>query len=170
MIERLTAASDDLMEKKRQAFGDATMRDIEKQVLLNTIDSKWREHLLKLEHLRSVVAFRGYAQRDPLNEYKNEAFILFEGLLDSLREGVTQQLSRVRPLTEEEQKAMLAQLAAQQQRLQVPADAAAPAAPAEGAAPGFVESDPSTWGNPGRNDRCPCGSDKKFKHCHGRLA
>ncbi|MDA0962065.1 MAG: preprotein translocase subunit SecA [Proteobacteria bacterium] len=163
MIERLTAASDDLMEKKKQAFGDVTMRDIEKQVLLNTIDAKWREHLLKLEHLRSVVAFRGYAQRDPLNEYKNEAFILFQGLLDSLREGVTQQLSRVRPLTEEEQKAMLAQLAAQQQRLQVPAD------PAEGAAPGFVESDPSTWGKPGRNDPCPCGSGKKFKHCHGRL-
>ncbi len=170
MIERLTSASDALMEQKRQAFGEATMRDIEKQVLLNTIDSKWREHLLKLEHLRSVVAFRGYAQRDPLNEYKNEAFILFEGLLDSLREGVTQQLSRIRPLTEEEQKAMLAQLAAQQQRLQAAADAAAPAAPAEGALPGFVESDPSTWGKPGRNDPCPCGSGKKFKHCHGRLA
>jgi preprotein translocase subunit SecA len=171
MIERLTRASDDLMEQKKQAFGDATMRDIEKQVLLNTIDAKWREHLLKLEHLRSVVAFRGYAQRDPLNEYKNEAFILFQGLLDSLREGVTQQLARVRPLTEEEQRAMLAQFVGQQQRVQqAAADAVAPAAPAEGALPGFVESDPSTWGKPGRNDPCPCGSGKKFKHCHGRLA
>ena len=172
MIERLTAASDEMMAQKTEAFGEATMREIEKQFLLNTIDSKWREHLLKLEHLRSVVAFRGYAQRDPLNEYKNEAFILFQSLLDSLREGVTQQLSRVRPLTQEEQQAMIAQLTAQQGRAQqAAADAVAPPAPtAEAPAPGFVESDPSTWGNPGRNDKCPCGSGKKFKHCHGRLA
>ena len=148
------------------------MANIEKQVLLNTIDTKWREHILTLEHLRSVVAVRGYAQRDPLNEYKNEAFQLFQGLLDSLREGVTKQLSHVRPLTPEEQQAMMAQIAAQRQQLLQAAETAAPDAAAlpEAAAPGFVEDDPSTWGNPGRNDKCPCGSGKKFKHCHGRLA
>ncbi|WP_170761100.1 preprotein translocase subunit SecA [Ruegeria lacuscaerulensis] len=174
--ERLVKAADEMMAQKAVAFGPENMRNIEKQVLLQTIDSKWREHLLTLEHLRSVVGFRGYAQRDPLNEYKNESFQLFEGMLDSLRETVTQQLSRVRPLTEEEQKEMLAQMAAQQAQAQKAVDQAAGQAEAVAEAeasgdprPGFAEDDPATWGNPSRNDRCPCGSGKKFKHCHGRL-
>ena len=174
--ERLVKAADEMMAQKAVAFGPENMRNIEKQVLLQTIDSKWREHLLTLEHLRSVVAFRGYAQRDPLNEYKNESFQLFEGMLDSLRETVTQQLSRVRPLTEEEQKEMLAQMAAQQAQTQKAveqatnrAEAVAEAEASGDALPGFDENDPSTWGNPKRNDLCPCGSGKKFKHCHGRL-
>ncbi|CUK13395.1 preprotein translocase subunit SecA [Ruegeria denitrificans] len=174
--ERLINAADEMMAQKAAAFGPENMRNIEKQVLLNTIDGKWREHLLTLEHLRSVVGFRGYAQRDPLNEYKNESFQLFEGMLDSLRETVTQQLSRVRPLTEEEQREMLAQMQAQQAQSQQAVDQAASQAEAVAEAdasgdplPGFVEDDPSTWGNPSRNDRCPCGSGKKFKHCHGRL-
>ncbi len=170
--ERLVKAADEMMAKKAVDFGPENMRNIEKQVLLQTIDAKWREHLLTLEHLRSVVNFRGYAQRDPLNEYKNESFQLFESMLDSLRHDVTQQLSRVRPLTEEEQRQMLAQMAAQQAMLQQQADvseAQVTGEPSEAAAQGFVEDDPSTWGNPGRNDPCPCGSGKKFKHCHGRL-
>ena len=176
MIERLTKAADEHMAKKAVDFGPDTMRNIEKQILLNTIDTKWREHLLTLEHLRSVVGFRGYAQRDPLNEYKNESFQLFEGLLDGLREDVTRDLSRIRPLTEDQQRQIMAQMAAQEQAANAPAESAAPAdvaepaeAPSEGAAPGFVDDDPSTWGNPGRNQKCPCGSGKKFKHCHGRL-
>ena len=176
--ERLEDASDQVMAEKTEAFGQDTMRQIEKQVLLQTIDSKWREHLLTLEHLRSVVGFRGYAQRDPLNEYKSEAFQLFESMLDSLREDVTKQLGQVRPMTEEEQKAMMAQLAERQAAMAQAAEGASPQADGaptppvgdpEKARPGFVESDPSTWGNPGRNDPCPCGSGKKFKHCHGRL-
>ena len=171
--ERLIKAADEHMAKKAVEFGPENMRNIEKQVLLQTIDTKWREHLLKLEHLRSVVGFRGYAQRDPLNEYKNESFQLFEGMLDSLREQVTQQLSLVRPLTEEEQRQMLAQMMAQQgaqEQPQQPDEAPAPAPePAGDALSGFDENDRSTWGNPGRNDKCPCGSGKKFKHCHGRL-
>ncbi len=174
--ERLVNAADEMMAQKAAAFGPENMRNIEKQVLLQTIDSKWREHLLTLEHLRSVVGFRGYAQRDPLNEYKNESFQLFESMLDSLRETVTQQLSRVRPLTEEEQREMLAQMQAQQVQAQKAVDQAAGKAEAVAEAqasgdarPGFVEDDPSTWGNPSRNDPCPCGSGKKFKHCHGRL-
>ncbi|MFY2824135.1 preprotein translocase subunit SecA [Ruegeria sp. MALMAid1280] len=174
--ERLINAADEMMAQKAAAFGPENMRNIEKQVLLQTIDGKWREHLLTLEHLRSVVGFRGYAQRDPLNEYKNESFQLFESMLDSLRETVTQQLARVRPLTEEEQKEMLAQMAAQQAQAQQAVDQASDRAEAVAEAeasgdarPGFVEDDPNTWGNPSRNDRCPCGSGKKFKHCHGRL-
>ncbi|WP_299964810.1 preprotein translocase subunit SecA [uncultured Roseobacter sp.] len=182
MRERLVEASDSFMASKAEQFGSENMRNIEKQLLLQSIDAKWREHLLTLEHLRSVVGFRGYAQRDPLNEYKNESFQLFEGMLDSLRSDVTQKLSQIRPLSEDEQREMLEQIRAQQQAAQAAATsagAAGGAAPAGGApaqtaaagAPlaGFVEGDPTTWGNPGRNDPCPCGSGKKFKHCHGRL-
>ncbi|SFL06181.1 preprotein translocase subunit SecA [Shimia haliotis] len=173
--ERLEKAADEMMAAKAVSFGPEAMRMIEKQILLQTIDTKWREHLLTLEHLRSVVGFRGYAQRDPLNEYKNESFQLFEGMLDGLREDVTATLSRIRPISEEEQRELAQQMAAQQQASQ---QAVTPAAPQdddpapnpENALAGFDENDPTTWGNPGRNDKCPCGSGKKFKHCHGRLA
>ena len=93
IYNRITDEVDKMMAEKSVAFGPENMRRIEKQVLLQTIDTKWREHLVTLEHLRSVVGFRGYAQRDPLNEYKTEAFQLFEGLLDGLRVDVTQHLS-----------------------------------------------------------------------------
>ncbi len=173
--ERLVEATDVFMKEKAAQFGAENMRNIEKQLLLQAIDAKWREHLLTLEHLRSVVGFRGYAQRDPLNEYKNESFQLFEGLLDSLREDVTQKLSQIRPMTEEEQRAMVEQMRAQQAMAQAAVAAAAPPAEAKPEVakgkplPGFLEDDPTTWGAPGRNDLCPCGSGKKFKHCHGRL-
>jgi preprotein translocase subunit SecA len=165
--ERLCEASDTLMAEKTEAFGADSMRSIEKQILLQTIDTKWREHLLTLEHLRSVVGFRGYAQRDPLNEYKTESFQLFESLLDGLRSDVTQKLSQIRPMTQEEQQAMMQQIVDQQRRLQQAAARAS--APAAAAKPGFDENNPETWGNPGRNDLCPCGSGNKFKHCHGKL-
>ncbi|WJY22559.1 preprotein translocase subunit SecA [Fontisubflavum oceani] len=171
--ERLERSADEYMASKAVQFGPEQMRNIEKQVLLQTIDGKWREHLLTLEHLRSVVGFRGYAQRDPLNEYKTESFQLFEGMLDSLRADVTERLAKIQPLTPEQQEQLIKQLQAQQQAQQQAAtqatEAAAGASEAAPAANGFVEDDPSTWGNPGRNDPCPCGSGKKFKHCHGRL-
>ncbi|MEI4471958.1 preprotein translocase subunit SecA [Frigidibacter sp. MR17.24] len=205
--ERIEARSDAFMDEKAAAFGPETMRNIEKQVLLQTIDGKWREHLVTLEHLRSVVGFRGYAQRDPLSEYKTEGFALFEALLDGLRSEVTQKLSAVRPLTQEEQEQMMRQFLAQQQAARGPQAPAAPApetqaepqpepalagaepaeaalapapraealaapepAPAPAAVAGFDPEDQATWGNPSRNDPCPCGSGEKFKHCHGRLA
>ena len=165
--DRLIEAADAMMADKTAAFGPETMRDIEKQILLQGIDAKWREHLLTLEHLRSVVGFRGYAQRDPLNEYKTESFALFESMLHGLRADVTQHLSRIRPLTEDERAEMMRQMMAQQQMAaQTPAGAVAEAPQMAG----FDEADPATWGNPGRNDPCPCGSGEKFKHCHGRLA
>ena len=185
VYDRIVDASDTMMAEKTAAFGESTMQTIEKQVLLQSIDSKWREHLMRLEHLRSVVNFRGYAQRDPLNEYKTEAFQLFEGLLNSLREQTTQQLARIRPVTKEEQEAMMRQMQSAQTAAQTPigveaAAVEAPAAAAVSAAAsvveastrlaGFDDSDPTTWGNPGRNDACPCGSGEKFKHCHGRIA
>ena len=167
MRERIEVAADKTMADKAAAFGPETMPQIERQVLLQTIDTKWREHLLTLEHLRSVVGFRGYAQRDPLNEYKNEAFQLFENLLDGLRGDVTKQMAQIRPMTDEERQAMMQQMLAQQAAAQA-ASQPQPATKEQGIAP--VEDLPDGWENTGRNEPCPCGSGDKFKHCHGRLA
>ena len=172
--ERLDETADQYMAAKAAQFGPEQMRSIEKQVLLQTIDAKWRDHLLTLEHLRSVVGFRGYAQRDPLNEYKTEGFQLFESMLDGLRTDVTGKLARIQPLSAEQQEQLIRQLQAQQAAAQRQLETATTSGVADAAAgpalEGFVESDPTTWGNPGRNDPCPCGSGKKFKHCHGRLS
>ncbi|MBB5220720.1 preprotein translocase subunit SecA [Amaricoccus macauensis] len=186
--ERTNEAVDRLMAEKEARYGEPTMRAVEKQVLLQTIDQNWREHLVTLEHLRSVVGFRGYAQRDPLNEYKSEGFQLFEGLLNRLRSEVTRLLAHVQVMTQDEQQAMIAEmqaraqaqaeaqatvqqgaLAAAQASVQnrVPEMAGGAAAPTY--APGIDPADPGTWGASGRNDPCPCGSGKKYKHCHGRV-
>ncbi|GGO36286.1 protein translocase subunit SecA [Gemmobacter aquaticus] len=168
--ERLEKASDELMDGKLAAFGPENMRSIEKQLLLQTIDGKWRDHLLRLEHLRSVVGFRGYAQRDPLSEYKTEAFTLFENMLESLRAEVTQRLALIRPISAEEQQAMVEQYMAQQRAAAAEAEAP-PAAPQPEPAPAQAAAQPDpAWSNIARNDPCPCGSGEKYKHCHGRLA
>ena len=164
--EKLEDLSDDFMARKAVEFGPENMRMIEKQILLETIDGKWREHLLTLEHLRSVVGFRSYAQRDPLNEYKSEAFQLFQNLLDGLRERVTQLLAHVRMRSAEEQKAIMEEMARQQAAIAAAAQSMDVTPTVPGA---FDENDRATWGNPGRNEACPCGSGKKFKHCHGKL-
>ena len=121
--------------------------------LLHTLDKKWREHLVTIEHLRSVIGFRGYAQRDPLNEFKNEAFGLFEALLNALRTDVSSHLSILRPLTQEEQETMKRQLA-ERRRL---AEAAAMQSRAGTDRKGRRGT---TGGTPGRNSPCPCGSGK----------
>ena len=165
IAERLNDEVDKMMAEKSVAFGRQSMRQLEKQVLLQIIDTKWRDHLVTLEHLRAVVGFRGYAQRDPLSEYKSEAFQLFEGLLNSLRIDVSQHLAKVRPLTEEEQAAMMQKIMDQKQKTQSASEKKIGAFKDTK----FDENDRSTWGNPGRNALCPCGSGKKFKHCHGRV-
>ena len=154
MRERIVEASDKLMDEKVAAFGPEAMRNIEKQVLLQTIDGKWREHLLRLEHLRSVVGFRGYAQRDPLNEYKTEGFQLFE--IDAefaAPGGDAESWRRSGRSAKEEQEAMMAQFLAQQQRQRagrgrqrLPSGRGSPAAASRcgrTALAGFVETDPS---------------------------
>jgi preprotein translocase subunit SecA len=179
--ERLTAEADAAMAAKAARYGAETMRMIEKQVLLQTIDRNWREHLVTLDHLRSVVGFRGYAQRDPLNEYKSEAFQLFDALLTKLRSEVSRMLAHVQVMTAEEQAAMIADLQARAQAAQALAQPQGPAAQplrvpamagAAAAAPAGARvdaDDPATWAQCGRNDPCPCGSGKKYKHCHGRV-
>jgi len=170
--ERLRTASDEGYARRIERNTPDVMTYVEKQVLLQTLDHLWREHLVTLDHLRQVIGWRGYAQRDPLNEYKQEAFDLFNGLVTHLREQVTGQLMRIEvmfqapspppppimemvhadPLTGENEET-LAKLAF-----------ASPAAVPERKA-----TDPATWGRVGRNEPCPCGSGKKFKHCHGIL-
>ncbi|MEM1343258.1 MAG: preprotein translocase subunit SecA [Pseudomonadota bacterium] len=182
--ERLFEASDKAMAEKEEKVGAETMRQVEKGLLLQILDRQWRDHLVMLDHLRAVIGFRGYAQKDPLNEYKREAFELFEALLTTLRREVTRELGRLRPLTPEEQEERRRQLEELQARMQAEQEAAAARAAAGLAAAGagagaavldvaapvtLNPDDPSASGRVGRNTPCPCGSGKKYKHCHGRL-
>jgi preprotein translocase subunit SecA len=182
---RIAKAADEAYARKVSEFGPEAARYVEKAVLLQTLDHLWREHLVMLEHLRQVIGLRGYAQRDPLNEYKTEAFTLFESLLLRLREAVTGQLMHIQiqreaalaPAEEElppmqahhtdpttgEDELALAEGNGGTATLQRPAQTRqASAAP--------NPDDPSTWGKVGRNQPCPCGSGKKYKHCHGQFA
>jgi preprotein translocase subunit SecA len=160
------------------------MRYVEKSILLQTLDHLWREHLVMLDHLRQVIGLRGYGQRDPLNEYKAEAFSLFEAMSQNLREAVTAQLMRVEIQASpppEMPPAPLPEMAAHKIDPTSGEDEMALAmAGAETLARHGIGSagsaavaarnpqDPKTWGKVGRNESCPCGSGKKFKHCHGR--
>jgi preprotein translocase subunit SecA len=177
--ERLTNAADAMAKDRAERFGPDIMTYVEKSVLLQTLDHLWREHLVNLDHLRSVVGFRGYAQRDPLNEYKSEAFELFQAMLGNLRQAVTAQLMRVELVREaaeapppaapravghhvdattgEDEFADGELMVAVEQSRVVPAEERDP-------------NDPATWGKVGRNEACPCGSGKKYKHCHGAFA
>ncbi|MEM9144574.1 MAG: preprotein translocase subunit SecA [Pseudomonadota bacterium] len=188
ILERLVEATDAIAAEKEEKIGADTMRQIEKGLLLQALDKRWREHLVMLDHLRSVIGFRGYAQKDPLNEYKREAFELFSGLLDGLRRDVTTELARIRPLTPEEQEERQRMVEEMQRRMQEEAEVAAARAAAGLAADvssiqeaGGIEhgavvtveardpTRPETWGKVGRNELCPCGSGKKYKHCHGAV-
>jgi preprotein translocase subunit SecA len=147
ILTRIERRADEHMAAKVAMWGAETMRAVEKTVLLQTLDHLWREHLVMLEHLRQVIGLRGYGQRDPLNEYKAEAYSLFESLSQNLREQVTAYLMRIQIM---------------EQPLEQTPDL-----------PGAVDrnpSDPTSWGKVGRNEACPCGSGKKYKHCHGRFA
>jgi preprotein translocase subunit SecA len=139
------------------------MRGVEKNVLLHILDHQWKEHLLHLDYLRQGIHLRGYGQRDPLNEYKREAFDLFEGMLTNLRTTVSQVLAHLEIRTEEPPPPPPVQVAA-------PAKAARVLAMAGGDDSDVNPADPSTWGRVQRNAPCPCGSGRKYKQCHGRLA
>ena len=181
--DRLLKAADETAAQRAVRFGPDIMRQVEKAVLMQTLDHLWREHLVTLDHLRQVIGFRGYAQRDPLNEYKTEAFELFQAMLGRLREAVSQQLMRVEivqrpppPLVPEDDLATLEEthidpLTGQNEMSDPDAGAAFQLARNGRTASAEIDpNDPSTWGKVQRNAPCPCGSGKKFKHCHGRFA
>ncbi|CAN5719763.1 preprotein translocase subunit SecA [soil metagenome] len=173
--DRIQKASDARAIEREAAVGPEQMRNIEKSFLLQMVDLQWREHLMHLDHLRNVIGLRGYAQRDPLNEYKTEAFSLFEKLLVDLRQNVTRWLMTVEfSYAEPEEPAPLsnytevhvdpltgenaAQMGALPEGLSVEQRQALP-----------LSALPDGWQQTGRNSACPCGSGKKFKHCHGAL-
>ncbi|OLP42889.1 preprotein translocase subunit SecA [Rhizobium oryziradicis] len=168
IVERLKKISDDLIAEKTERFGPEIMAYIERSVLLQTIDNLWREHIVNLDHLRSVVGFRGYAQRDPLQEYKAEAFELFQALLANMREGVTAQMMRVEIVREAEGEPTLPAMEAHHMDPFTGQDEFA-ANDAYVAPENRNPDDPSSWGRVSRNEACPCGSGKKYKHCHGAL-
>ncbi|MDX9860758.1 MAG: preprotein translocase subunit SecA [Rhodospirillales bacterium] len=179
--ERLTQASDRKMAEKAAHYGPEVMRNVEKSLLLQLLDQMWKEHLLMLDHLRQGIGLRAYGQRDPLNEYKREAFNLFEDMLVRLRERVTMVLSHVE--LRFETPAELEPQRPQQEMVETrddPAFAQGSPRPAHDtagdvtvrsrrAATALDPTDPSTWGRVARNAPCPCGSGKKYKHCHGAL-
>jgi preprotein translocase subunit SecA len=193
IFARVERRADEHMAAKVAQWGADVIRYIEKSILLQTLDHLWREHLVMLDHLRQVVGLRGYGQRDPLNEYKSEAFSLFEAMSQSLREAVTAQLMRVEimaspppeqsmaplpameahkidPTTGEDEMALALAGAETLARHGIGGGGTALAAAREAQALARNPKDPTSWGKVGRNEPCPCGSGKKFKHCHGRYA
>ena len=182
ITERLREETDKLAAARAVEVGPEMMRQVEKTFLLHVLDQNWREHLQSLDHLRSVIWMRGHAQRDPVNEFKTEAFALFESLLDGLRRDVTKMLMHVQIRAPEE---------AMPERREIPmtethVDASTGEnemedTAAKGASAGIGTmaarkrvgeidpADPTTWGRVSRNAPCPCGSGKKFKHCHGAI-
>ncbi|WP_137132136.1 preprotein translocase subunit SecA [Rhizobium sp. FY34] len=167
--ERIVEVADAAAKDRAERFGPEIMTYVERSILLQTLDNLWREHIVNLDHLRSVVGFRGYAQRDPLQEYKAEAFELFQALLANLREVVTAQLMRVElvrdaPPAPEPPPIMQAHhIDATTGEDEFGQPIGYPVAAAENRDP----ADQETWGKVGRNEPCPCGSGKKYKHCHG---
>ena len=181
VTERIIRRADELMAAKTAQYGPDIMRYVEKSILLQTLDHLWREHIGMLDHLRQVVGLRGYAQRDPLNEYKSEAFNLFSALLNRLREVVTAQLMRVEIVTQQPVPEELPLMEAHHADPFTGEDEMAFSGAALGSRPEPLLSgdiavaerdpnDPESWGKVGRNEACPCGSGKKYKHCHGRFA
>ena len=181
IIERLMDASDKKMAGKAANAGPKVWRQMEKAFLLQLLDQNWKEHLLNLDHLRQGINLRAFGQRDPLNEYKTESFTMFEMMLVQLRENVTATLSLLEirspedlqqfmtpPQEPDPSKMHETRTDPASAEISVPDDNAQKTQqPIRNAA--FNPQDPSTWGQTQRNAPCPCGSGKKFKHCHGQV-
>ena len=156
IITRIKNIIDQIMELKEKKYGADVLRKVEKSVLLQVLDLLWREHLSRLEHLRSSVTLRSYGQRDPLNEYKTEGFELFQSLLTKLREQVTAHLIRVEVVKKDQLSAENNEIVAKNNKNLTNENQITPETAEE-------------WGKVGRNELCPCGSGKKYKHCHGKM-
>ncbi|MFT8644184.1 preprotein translocase subunit SecA [Gluconacetobacter sp.] len=182
VTERLEQAAMQAQAAKAANFGPSVMRYIEKQVVLTTFDSAWKEHLLALDQLRQGIGLRAYGQKDPLNEFKHEAFQLFTAMLDEMRLRVTSTMARVEvaPPVLDNPFSHAAEIHADPQVPGLTSEPGPGALFAETAgdvaiatpigASAIMPDDPSSWGETPRNALCPCGSGKKYKHCHGRLA
>jgi preprotein translocase subunit SecA len=173
--ERIGQAVEAAAGDKAGKFGPEVIRYIEKSLLLQVFDTVWKEHLLALDHLRQGIGLRAYGQRDPLNEYKSEAFALFNTMLDDMRERVISMLSRVELSAEPPpmpQPAFGSMIENHPDAMLGGGVALAEVDPIQmtlGAPPVVDLNDPATWGSISRNAPCPCGSGQKFKHCHGKM-
>jgi preprotein translocase subunit SecA len=177
ILDRVRRAADLRAKEREQLLSSPQMRQVEKNFLLRMVDEQWREHLTHLDHLKNVIGLRGYGQRDPLNEYKTEAFSLFEKLIGELRSNVTRWLMTVEfqftaPTPPPERQLMevhVDPLTGENERmaLSFAGDVGALSQNRRASAP--ASSLPEGWQRTGRNAACPCGSGKKFKHCHGAL-
>jgi preprotein translocase subunit SecA len=179
ILERLDTTLDKISAEKEASYGSQIMRMIEKRIVLLTLDQLWKEHLLALDHLRQGIGLRAYGQKDPLNEYKREAFHMFEEMLTKLREVVTTRMSHLELSTEQRDERVLAETPKPKQKMREsridPAfsrevSGAVLAQPKKKVAAEDRDStSPETWGKVARNEPCPCGSGKKYKQCHGQL-
>jgi preprotein translocase subunit SecA len=179
--ERIIEAADRKMAEKAANYGPEVLRMAEKSMLLNILDQSWKEHLVGLDYLRQAVGLRGYAQRDPLNEYKREAFDMFQAMLTRVREQVTGVLSHIEIRVQRPEEAEVTRTAPKVQALHpepMPALAGAgapmPNDPSAGWQPAGKRTavdrgDPATWAGASRNAPCPCGSGRKYKYCHGKI-
>jgi preprotein translocase subunit SecA len=171
-----------MMAAKAANFGPDLLRYIEKSILIQTLDAVWKEHLHALDHLRQGIGLRAYGQRDPLTEYKSEAFVLFNAMLDELKERVSSVLARIELAPQEPQPIEQPALMPFLESHPAPESPFAldhgeggvgvmsePIALSGSSLEAVDPNDEATWRNVGRNAQCPCGSGKKFKHCHGRL-
>ena len=166
MLERLLEASNRRLAEKAANYGSELFRMAEKSILLQVIDQQWKEHLLALDHLRQGINLRAYAQRDPLNEYKREAFNLFDEMLESVRHTITGALSNLEIQLDKEE------MRGQQNSTEDYSGREVNEGPKRLLNTARQEIDPndlSTWGKVPRNAPCPCGSGRKYKHCCGRL-
>jgi len=187
ILERIEKASDDQMSKKVELAGVENWRHIQRSIMLQTLDQDWKEHLLSLDHLRQGINLRAIAQRDPLNEYKAEAFALFETLLFKLREQVTQTLSMIEINTDPEVLRALDEQsrdeydgATNEGRMDPALNGSPinqpnnveqmPQQPQQTVKNVFDPDDHTTWNKIPRNAPCPCGSGRKFKQCHGKVS
>ncbi|WP_133000576.1 preprotein translocase subunit SecA [Luteimonas arsenica] len=177
ILEHVQAEVDGIVSAKEASLGGETMRMLEKHIMLTVLDDNWKQHLARMDYLRQGIHLRGYAQKQPKQEYKKEAFELFSEMLEKVKREVVMMLSRVRVRTEEEVAAMeaqeraMAQAQARQMQFQH-ADSGGYGADEEAATPDYQhDGDPAErMPKVGRNDPCPCGSGKKYKHCHGQIA
>ena len=173
---RINSEVDKLLAKKAVDYGPELMRMAEKSLLLQILDQCWKEHLLQLDHLRQGISLRAYAQRDPLNEYKSEAFTMFEQMLVNVREMVTNVLARIELQVEGQAEEILHRGQPELAEGHEGAEYAAtgtdgmPVTTVRHRQDGPLNPDnPASWGKVPRNARCPCGSGRKYKHCHGKL-
>ncbi len=175
--ERATTTVDNYYSQKRETYGAEVMNQVEKSVLLRTLDRLWRDHIITIDHLRQVIYLRSYGQRDPLNEYKTEAFNLFQALVAGLKEQVTSQLMRVEIKYQEPGDDLLPDEDELPDMEAFHIDATTGEndvgegiplnTPSKKSTAKLDPKKPETWGKVARNDMCPCGSGKRYKHCHG---